>query len=276
MSTAFHPQTDGLTERVNSCMEQYLGAFVNHEHDDWVQWLPLAEFAANNGTSELTKCTLVFPGQGVDPQMMFAGEPTEAWDQRRLDMDQVQGMMEQIHKHLRVEMRWSQAVQEEGTNRGPVPAPNIQVESMVCLEAQNIQISRPTQKLDWKRLAPFTVVQRVSAYAYELELPMSTRIHWLQSNSLLDRVADDCLVGQRVGPPLPVMVDGEEEYQVSSVEDSRVYRSQLQYLIRWTDHDSLTWEPAKFVDGLQAVGEFHQSYPGKPGPLVDVLGGPRT
>ena len=37
-----------------------------------------------------------------------------------------------------------------------------------------------------------------------------------------------------------------------------IYRSQLQYLIRWTGYDVLTWEPAKFVDGLQAVDEFHQ------------------
>ena len=37
-----------------------------------------------------------------------------------------------------------------------------------------------------------------------------------------------------------------------------MYMSQLQYLIRWTEYDSLTWEPAKFVDGLQAVDEFYQ------------------
>jgi len=60
-----------------------------------------------------------------------------------------------------------------------------------------------------------------------------------------------------VEPPLSVEVDGEEEYQVSSVEDSRVYRNQLQYLIRWTGYDSLTSEPGQSVDGLQAVEEFH-------------------
>jgi len=73
-----------------------------------------------------------------------------------------------------------------------------------------------------------------------------------------------------------VEVDGEEEYQVSSVEDSRMYWNQLQYLIRWARYDSLTWEPEKFIDGLQAVEEFHQRYRWKPGPLEDILGGPRT
>jgi predicted GH43/DUF377 family glycosyl hydrolase len=102
------------------------------------------------------------------------------------------------------------------------------------------------------------------------------RIHPVQSVSLLDPAVEDMLDGQVVPPPPPVEVDGEEEYQVSSVEDSRVYRNQLQYLIRWTGYDSLTWEPAKFVDGLQAVGEFHKRYPEKPGPLENALGGPRA
>jgi hypothetical protein len=53
-----------------------------------------------------------------------------------------------------------------------------------------------------------------------------------------------------------------------------MYRSQLQYLIQWTGYDSLTWEPAMFVDGLQAVEEFHQRYPTKPGPLESAIGGP--
>jgi len=84
------------------------------------------------------------------------------------------------------------------------------------------------------------------------------------------------MVGQRVEPPPSVEVDGEEEYQVSSVEDSRVYRNQLQYLIWWTGYDSFTWKPAKFIDRLQAVGEFHQRYPMKTGPWEDVIGGPAT
>jgi len=105
---------------------------------------------------------------------------------------------------------------------------------------------------------------------------MSIRIHWVQCISILDPVAYDPLVGQRVGPPPPVEIDGEDEYQVSSIENRREYQSQLQYLIRWTDYDSLMWEPAKFGDGLQAVGEYHQCYPRKPEPLGDVLRGPQT
>ena len=77
LSTAFHPQTDGQTEWVNASMEQYLWVFVNHHQNDWVEWLPLAEFAANNRTSETTKCTQFYAVQGVDPRMSFTGEPTK-------------------------------------------------------------------------------------------------------------------------------------------------------------------------------------------------------
>jgi transposase InsO family protein len=45
LSTAFHPQTDGQTERQNQTMKQYLRAFCNYEQDNWVELLPLVEFA---------------------------------------------------------------------------------------------------------------------------------------------------------------------------------------------------------------------------------------
>jgi predicted GH43/DUF377 family glycosyl hydrolase len=80
----------------------------------------------------------------------------------------------------------------------------------------------------------------------------------VQPVSLLDPVVEDPLKGQVEHPPPLVVVDGEEEYQVSGVENSRMYQSQLQYFIRWTRYDSLRLEPAKFMDGLQEVEEFHQ------------------
>jgi len=71
--------------------------------------------------------------------MLFAGEPTKKQDQRRLNADQVQATMEQIHEHLRVEMRRGQAVQEEGPNWTHIPAPNILDGTQVWLYAQHIR-----------------------------------------------------------------------------------------------------------------------------------------
>ena len=68
-SSSFHPETDGQTERVNASIEAYLRAFMNFYQDDWVQWLPLAEFAMNNVTSETTGVSPFFANYGFNPKL---------------------------------------------------------------------------------------------------------------------------------------------------------------------------------------------------------------
>jgi len=162
---------------MNASMEKYLRVFVNHQQDDWVKWLSLAEFATNNGVSETTKCTLLYVVQGMNPQMSFVGKPTKEQNQRRVSADIVQAIMQQIHEHLQGEMRQSQAEQEEGANRGRTPAANVREGSQVLLDARHIRNTRPTWKLDRKWLVQFSVVHQISPYAYELELPASIQIY---------------------------------------------------------------------------------------------------
>jgi len=57
MSTAYHPQTDGQTERTNPVLEGYLRNFVNYDQNDWYQLLPLAEYAYNNSKASAHKLT---------------------------------------------------------------------------------------------------------------------------------------------------------------------------------------------------------------------------
>ena len=52
--TAFHPQTDGQTERQNSTMKAYLRAFVNFKQNNWARLLPMAEFAYHNAKNAST------------------------------------------------------------------------------------------------------------------------------------------------------------------------------------------------------------------------------
>ena len=72
LSTAFHPQTDGQTERINSALEQYIRTFVNYQQDDWIKWLLLVEFAVNNHTSETTKYSGFFGNYRFNPWITFS------------------------------------------------------------------------------------------------------------------------------------------------------------------------------------------------------------
>lgn len=67
LSTAYHPETDGQTERTNAVLEQYLRAYVSYLQDDWSEWLPLAEFAANSAHSESTHVSPFFANYGFHP-----------------------------------------------------------------------------------------------------------------------------------------------------------------------------------------------------------------
>ena len=58
LSTSFHSQTDGQTERINQELEQYLWFFVNHRQKYWLEWLVIAEFVVNNKIHSATKVSL--------------------------------------------------------------------------------------------------------------------------------------------------------------------------------------------------------------------------
>ena len=67
LSTAFHPQMDGKTERVNQVLEQYLRSYCSYQQDDWADLLPLAEHAYNSAVSESTKMSPFEANYGFSP-----------------------------------------------------------------------------------------------------------------------------------------------------------------------------------------------------------------
>ena len=71
LSTAYHPQTDGQTERVNQELEQYLRVFIDHRQEQWPDWLGTAEFTYNNKIHMATKTSPFKVNYGQDPRMGF-------------------------------------------------------------------------------------------------------------------------------------------------------------------------------------------------------------
>jgi len=71
LSMAFHPQTDGQTERMNQELEQYLRMFIDHHQEQWLEWLGMAEFAYNNKVHSGTKVSPFEANNGQSPRMGF-------------------------------------------------------------------------------------------------------------------------------------------------------------------------------------------------------------
>lgn len=68
LSTAYHPETHGQTERTNAVMEQYLRCFVNYAQDDWPEWTPMSEFAGNNVVSSTARVSPFLANYGFHPR----------------------------------------------------------------------------------------------------------------------------------------------------------------------------------------------------------------
>ena len=112
LSTAHYPETDSQTKRANQELERYLRSHVNYLQDDWVQWLPLAEFAANNAVSESSRMTPFFANKGFHPRLSLdLSEPTS--NQEAQDLAQ---HMNNIIEQLKANLLTSQKAQQSAAN----------------------------------------------------------------------------------------------------------------------------------------------------------------
>jgi len=64
LSMAYYLQTDGQIERMNQDLEQYLRIFIDHQQEQWPDWLATAEFAYNNKVQTSTKVSLFRANNG--------------------------------------------------------------------------------------------------------------------------------------------------------------------------------------------------------------------
>lgn len=276
MSTAYHPQTDGQSEIANAGMEQYLRLYTSYHQDDWVKYLPLAEFTANNTTSTSTLITPFFADCGFHPRSgVEIIVPSGNTPRQRIEEDAANKYaieLDSVGEFLKTQLLWAQQSQETAANAKRRAAPAYKVGDQVMLTTKNLRSVRPSRKLDWKAVGPFPVIEVISSHAYRLQLPASmSRVHPVFHPVLLQPVPHDPLPGQRSQPPPPIVLNDEEEYEVRQVLDSRYNRrrKRLEYLIQWKGYDQADWEPVENTTNAQEMtNAFHLKYPRKPGPLV--------
>jgi len=272
MSTAFHPQTDGQTERLNQTIEAYLRAFANKEQDDWVSLLPMAEFAYNNSTTAGNGMSPFYANYGFHPvaTKTASTEPPNPASQIYAHW------MHAVHNKSRKGLEEAQERMRRYTDPTRTKPPVYQVGDLVMLNGHNMKMRRPSRKLDHKNHGPFQIEKIVSPLAVRLTLPRKWKIHNVFHVSLLEPFQ----TSEHRAPPDPSKVlreaddiEQSEEYNVedvmSSVERGRGNNKRILYLVKWLDYpERKDWTEEPFdnfsVGGLEKLREFHRRNPDAP------------
>lgn len=252
LSTAYHPQTDGQTERLNQTLEQYLRCYINYEQDDWVKWLPTAQLAYNSAIQESTKQSPAYANYGFNPEIFRTPREGPDTEQAVLDAEE----LKRLHQQMRNELEFVQTRMRKYHNQKRLKGPIFREGSMVYLLRRNISTTRPSDKLDYKKLGPFKVKRKVSEVNYELLLPTTMKIHPVFHISLLEK-APDKAKAQRAQR---FEVEPEKEYLVDKIMGMKMENGQPLYLVKWTgyDHSESTWEPVENLPNHdREIARFH-------------------
>lgn len=226
MSTAYHPQTDGQTERVNQTLEQYLRCYVDYQSDDWSDLLSAAEFAYNNFPSESTKETPFFLEYGRHP---IAG-PTLAKTIEKIDLNDIMWARNQAQEKAKASLLLAAERMKWYYDKGVQQVP-FKIGDSVLIDTRDYQTSN--RKLTPRYEGPFTITDKLSAVTFKVKWPANrTRTHPVFHTSKLIPYTNPIIKGQRKPPPPPDIINDEPEYEVEQIISSCRRNRQLQYLIR--------------------------------------------
>lgn len=225
-TSAYHPESDGQTERVNRILGEMLRHFTNLKYTDWDQYLPLVEFAHNNAPTTATGMSPFFCCYGKHPltPMSAVLEAANAeWEANPhlnkdfLDADSFLRSRQEIVRQAQAAMQ-SARQRMESQEAGKRKAVIFQVGDQVSLKTKHLGItSLPSKKLFQPWMGPFTVSKVINDVAYQLELPHNWKAHNVFHVSLLKPYISN---GEAVDPQSFTLVGGKDnEYEVESIAD---------------------------------------------------------
>jgi len=198
-------------------MEQYLWAFCNYEQDNWVEHLPLAEFAYNNAIYAATRMTPFWANYHYYPVMQFKPPKQPSSLNSDIQADTFAAGLEETHQTLRKNLQEAQANQ---TNHAGSEAVVVEVGDRVGLSTRHFWTTRPSKKLDYKRTGLYTVSKVINKTAYKLDLPYTIWRHNVFHVSSLDHYSPPT-AGQPPSDPQPTVVNHSDEWEVDRILDSK-------------------------------------------------------
>ena len=167
LSTAYHPRTDGQTEQTKQTLEQYLRHYINFKQNNWIDLLPLAQFAYNNHQHSTTRILPFYANYGKHPN----------WDpNNNITTSTSEAATTKINKIVKLHEELSRRVDQGGkntakqVNKKRLKGPTFERGNKVYLLTKNLKSKQPSSKLDHVRIGPFEVEKQTSKVNYRLKL----------------------------------------------------------------------------------------------------------
>jgi len=184
--------------------------------------------------------------------------------------------LDELQDTLKEEIAKAQRQYQPSTNSHRQQPLDFQVRQSVFVRSQYFRTTRLSKKLSEKYLGPYEIIAQPSLQSFTLRLLETIRaIHPIFHVSMLEPATPNTFQQCSEPLPAPVIIDGEPEYEISKIVDSKIDHQRackLLYKVIWlgyedTNNDS-KWLPATELEHTkELLNDFHLKYPSKPGPL---------
>jgi len=216
-------------ERVNQELEQYLRMFIDHRQEQWPDWLEMAEFTYNNKAHSSTKVLPFKANYGQDPRMGFEMRRKGKYE----GVEKFVTKIKEIQEEAKAALEKAQEKMNKYADRKRGEVDEYRVGDLVMLSTKDLKYQmagRRTEKLTERFIGPYKVKKIISANAVELELPSTIRIYPVVNVSRIYRYIGQ-VEGQKKEQPAPVIIEGEEEWEVKRILNKQWIRGKDKYLV---------------------------------------------
>ncbi len=262
----YYLQINDQSERVNQNVKRYLWFFCSYMQNDWFKWLLMIEFVDNNILSSVIFLILFFMNKSFHSRMSFDSDIIKYESIREcLQINQVKNISEQMNKtlifaHEALIKTQKQMINQANKHRKKI---NYKIESKMFLNEWNIITARLFKKLNDKMLNSFQIIDFIDSF-YKLKLSDTMHIHDVFHSELLRLIINDSLSDQKNESSKSIVINDEDKWEIDNILNSRWYRRQLQYWVKWKNYDNdLNWYNAdddEFMNAQKMIDDFHIKY----------------